>query len=93
MIRAKFRIGPFESEVSLLNTPVGRVIKRLSSKKEGRFNIDTDSKKYLLKSCAALYKENWRLYVNFQSKTEWKMLIFAQMRPPIINLNLDKLIT
>ena len=93
MIRAKFRIGPFESEVSLLNTPVGRVIKRLRSKKEGRFNIDNDSKKYLLKSCAALYKENWRLYVNFQSKTEWKMLIFAQMRPPIINLNLDKLIT
>ena len=93
MIRAKFRIGPFESEVSLLNTPVGGVIKRLRSKKEGRFNIDNDSKKYLLKSCAALYKENWRLYVNFQSKTESKMVIFAQMKPPITNLNLDKLIT
>ena len=54
--------------------------------------MDNDSKKYLLKSCAALYKENWWLYVNFQSKRESKMVIFAQMKPPITNLNLDKLI-
>ena len=93
MISAKLRIGPFASEVSLLNTPVGRAIKRLKLKKRGAFNIDNDSKKYLLKSCAALYKENCRLYVNFQSKTESKMVIFAQMKPPITNLNLDKLIT
>ena len=93
MISAKFRIGPFASEVSLLNTPVGRAIKRLKLKIRGTFNIDNDSKKYLLKSCAALYKENCRLYVNFQSKTESKMVIFAQMKPPITNLNLDKLIT
>ena len=92
MISAKLRISPFASEVSLLNTPVGRAIKRLKSKR-GTFNIDNDSKKYLLKSCAALYKENCRLYVNFHSKTESKMVIFAQMKPPITNLNLDKLIT
>ena len=49
------------------------------------FNIDNDSKKYLLKSCAALYKENCRLYVNFQSKTESKMVIFAQMKPKLYN--------
>ena len=34
-------------------------------------------------------KENSRLYVNFQSKTEAKMVIFAQMKPPITNLNLQ----
>ena len=93
MISAKFRIGSFASEVSLLNTPVGRAIKRLKSKKRGTFNIDIDSKKYLLKSCAVVYKENCRLYVNFQSKTESKMVMFAQMKPPITNLNLDKLIS
>ena len=92
MISEKFRIGPFASEVSLLNTPVGRAIKRLKSKKRGTFNIDNDSKKYLLKSCAALYKENCRFYVNFHSKTESKMVIFAQMKPPITNPNLNKLV-
>ena len=45
------------------------------------------------KSCAALYKENWRLYVNFQLKTESKMVTLAQMKPPITNLNLNNLIT
>ena len=35
MISAKFRIGPFASDVSLLNTPVGRAIKTSKSKKEG----------------------------------------------------------
>ena len=46
-----------------------------------------------MKSCAALYKENCRLYANFQPKTESKMVIFAQMKPSITNLKLDKLIT
>ena len=45
------------------------------------------------KSCASLYKENWRLYVNFQSKRGSKMVIFAQMKPAITNLNLNNLIT
>ena len=66
--------------------------KEIKVKKRGTFNIDNDSKKYLLKSCAALYKENCRFYVNFHSKTESKMVIFAQMKPPITNPNLNKLV-
>ena len=34
VISSKFRIGHFASEVSLLNTPVGRAIKRLKYKKK-----------------------------------------------------------
>ena len=93
MISAKFRIGPFALEISLLNIPVGRTIKRMKSKKEGCLIQTTIARNVYCKSCAVLYKENWRLYVNFWSKTESKMVIFAQVKPPITNLNLDKLIT
>ena len=59
----------------------GRVIKRLKSKKkEGRLISTTIAGNIYCKSCAALYKENSRLYVYFQSRTESKMVIFAQMK-------------
>jgi len=92
VISKKFRIGPFAKEISLPNIPVGRPIKRLKSKKEGRL-IDNDSKNIYRKSCAALYKENWRLHVNSQSKRKSKKVIFAQMKPLITNLKLNNLIT
>ena len=64
MISAKFSIGPFASEISLLNVPVGRAIRRLKSKK-GRLILATIARNIYCKTCAALYKENWEAVCKF----------------------------
>ena len=76
-----------------MNVPRRTGKKEVEVKKEGRLIKTTITRNIYCKSCAALHKENWGLYANFQSKTESKMVTLAQMKPLITNLTLNNLIT